>query len=40
MTQREREILNWIALDPLISQQELADKRASPVPPWQCTSPT
>ena len=26
MTQREREILNWIAEDPLISQQELADK--------------
>ena len=26
MTQREREILNWIAENPLISQQELADK--------------
>ena len=26
MTQREREILNWIAEDPLISQQELADR--------------
>ena len=26
MTQRERELLNWIAENPLISQQELADK--------------
>ncbi len=26
MTQREREILNWIAENPMISQQELADK--------------
>ena len=26
MTQREREILNWIAENPLISQQELAEK--------------
>ena len=26
MTQREREILNWITENPLISQQELADK--------------
>ena len=26
MTQRERELLNWIAEDPMISQQELADK--------------
>ena len=26
MTQREREILNWIAENPLISQQELADR--------------
>ena len=26
MTQRERELLNWIAEDPLISQQELADR--------------
>ena len=26
MTQRERQILNWIAENPLISQQELADK--------------
>ncbi len=26
MTQRERQILNWIEEDPLISQQELADK--------------
>ena len=26
MTQRERQILNWIEEDPMISQQELADK--------------
>ena len=26
MTQRERQILNWIEANPLISQQELADK--------------
>ncbi len=26
MTQREREILNWIAENPMISQQELANK--------------
>ena len=26
MTQRERQILNWIEADPMISQQELADK--------------
>ena len=26
MTQRERELLNWIAENPLISQQELADR--------------
>ena len=26
MTQRERELLNWIAENPLISQQELAEK--------------
>ena len=26
MTQRERQILNWIAENPMISQQELADK--------------
>ena len=26
MTQRERQLLNWIEADPLISQQELADK--------------
>ena len=26
MTQREREILNWIAENPMISQQELADR--------------
>ena len=26
MTQRERELLNWIAENPMISQQELADK--------------
>ena len=25
MTQRERQILNWIEENPLISQQELAD---------------
>lgn len=29
MTQREREILNWITEDPLISQQELAEKAGS-----------
>ena len=26
MTQRERQLLNWIQEDPLISQQELADR--------------
>ena len=26
MTQRERQLLNWIEENPLISQQELADK--------------
>ena len=26
MTQRERQILNWIEENPLISQQELAEK--------------
>ena len=26
MTQRERQLLNWIKENPLISQQELADK--------------
>ena len=26
MTQREREILNWIEREPMISQQELADR--------------
>ena len=26
MTQRERQILNWIEADPTISQQELADR--------------
>ena len=26
MTQRERQILNWIEADPMISQQELADR--------------
>ena len=26
MTQRERQLLNWIEADPLISQQELAEK--------------
>ena len=26
MTQRERQILNWIKENPMISQQELADK--------------
>ena len=26
MTQRERQILNWIEADPMISQQELAER--------------
>ncbi|HIY81342.1 MAG TPA: winged helix-turn-helix transcriptional regulator, partial [Firmicutes bacterium] len=26
MTERERQLLDWIAENPLISQQELADK--------------
>ena len=29
MTQRERQILNWIEENPLISQQELAEKAGS-----------
>ncbi len=41
MTQRERQLLNWIEENPLISQQELADTKAgSPVPLWRYTSPT
>ena len=27
MTQRERQILNWIEADPMISQQELAESQ-------------
>ena len=39
MTQRERQILKWIEENPLISQQELAAKRASPARRWRYTSP-
>lgn len=39
MTQRERQILKWIEENPLISQQELADKAASPARRWRYTSP-
>ena len=30
MTQRERQILNWIEADPMISQQELAERTDLP----------
>ena len=32
MTQRERQLLNWIEENPLISQQELACR--TPTPAW------
>ena len=32
MTQRERQLLNWIKENPLISQQELADKARGSYP--------
>ena len=38
MTQRERQILKWIEENPLISQQELADK-AGIARRWRYTSP-
>ena len=39
MTQRERQILNWIEENPLISQQELAEKAGIPGPRWRSISP-
>lgn len=39
MTQRERQLLEWIRENPMISQQELAEKAVSPVPAPQYTSP-
>lgn len=39
MTQRERQILKWIEENPLISQQELADKAGIAARRWRYTSP-
>lgn len=40
MTQRERQILQWIEADPMISQEALAERAASPAPLSQSISPT
>ena len=43
MTQRERQILRWIEEDPMITQQELAERagitRSSADGPWAPWSP-
>ena len=40
ITERERQLLEWIAENPLISQQELANKAGITRPRWRCISPT
>ncbi len=40
MTQRERQILQWIEADPMISQEAPCGTRASPAPLSQSISPT
>ena len=37
MTKRERQILDWIIQDPMVTQETLA-KPASPALPWRSTS--
>ena len=39
MTQREAQILQWIQENPLISQQELADRAGITTRRWPSTSP-
>ena len=40
MTQRERQILQWIEADPMIRRKPLRNARASPAPLSQSISPT